>query len=311
MARDLDVTLLRAFLAVVDTGSVTGAAKLLNRTQAAVSQQLKRLEDALATILFDRTGRTLALTPAGEQLLGQARRLVALNDEVYGMMTTPSFDGEVRLGIPMDVVPTYAPTILKRFALAWPQVRVQLMSGNTVQLLAALKTGDLDITLTTEFALKGKGGSTLRRDQLVWVAAPGSDVYARDPLPISIGSPECVFRPVVLDALRGMGREWRFVFEVYNQEAINATVAAGLAVCAMLKDSVPPDLRVLGPEAGLPPLPACGINMYLPAGGGSELGEEMARHIRAEFDLRFGPPVTPIASMPASAPVALDAEAAE
>lgn len=289
MPRDLDVTLLRAFLAVVDTGSVTGAAKLLNRTQAAVSQQIKRLEDTLETELFSRAGRSVSLSVGGEILLAHARRMVALNDEIYGMMTTPSFNGTVRLGIPMDVVPTYAPPILKRFANAWPQVRVELTSRNSVDLLKMLDDGELDVTLTTEFTVLQPGGEVLREDQLVWVSAPDADLAHLDPLPLSIGSPDCRFRPVVLDTLRQAGRNWRFVFEVHNQEALNAVVAAGLAVNALLKDSVPAELRILGPESGLPMLPNCGINLYLPADGGTDLAKALADQIRSEFAYRFGP----------------------
>src|SRR5688572_22278551 len=95
MRRDLDITLLRAFVAIVETGSVTGAARLLNRTQAAVSLQLKRLEDLLEQPLFERVHKRLILASAGEQLLGKAQRLIAMNDDIWGEMTTPSFQGEV------------------------------------------------------------------------------------------------------------------------------------------------------------------------------------------------------------------------
>ena len=75
MRRDLDLALLRAFLAVVETGSVTGAARLLNRTQAAVSLQIKRLEENLGQQLFERDHKRLALAPQGEQLIGHPARL--------------------------------------------------------------------------------------------------------------------------------------------------------------------------------------------------------------------------------------------
>ncbi|MEO1695186.1 MAG: LysR substrate-binding domain-containing protein [Pseudomonadota bacterium] len=290
MTRDIDVSLLRSFLAVVDTGGVTAAAKLLGRTQAAVSQQIKRLEDVLETPLFDRQHKRVSLASGGELLLAQARRIVAMNDEVYGMMTTPSFNGEVRLGIPCDIVPTYAPPILRRFAQAWPKVRVQLISANTVALLGMLEDGDLDVTLTTEIEGGKMAGETLRRDKLVWCAATDGDVHLSETLPLAIGSVDCSFRPAVLTALREAGRDWRFVFEVNNQEAQTATVAAGLAICALLQDSVPAELRILGASSGLPALPSCGINLYLPKGQPSELGAELARQIRLEFEMRFGTP---------------------
>ncbi|MEM6497166.1 MAG: LysR family transcriptional regulator, partial [Pseudomonadota bacterium] len=115
MPRDIDISLLRAFIAVVDTGSVTGAARLLNRTQAAVSQQIKRLEELFGTELFAREHKRITLALDGERLLAQAQKIVALNDETWGLMTTPSFRGEVRLGVPMDIVAHYTPPILRRF----------------------------------------------------------------------------------------------------------------------------------------------------------------------------------------------------
>ena len=91
MRDDLDMARVRAFLAVVETGGVTRAAAVLGLSQAAASQQIKRLEEVLDCRLFERRGRGLILAPAGERLLAQARRLVALNDEVLSSMRAPPF----------------------------------------------------------------------------------------------------------------------------------------------------------------------------------------------------------------------------
>lgn len=290
MPRDLDISLLRAFAAVVETGSVTAASRLLNRTQAAVSQQIKRLEEQLGSELFDRSHKRVSLAPAGERLLGHAARIVALNDETWGLMTTPHYRGAVRLGIPHDIVPTYGPNILRRFGAAWPHVQVSLETPGSAELLRRLDRGELDLILTTELSASGKRSELLRRDRLVWVAAPGSEAHLRHPLPLAIGSPDCRFRPMVLQSLREAGRDWRFVIEVSSQEAVNATVSAGLAVNALLLDSIPAGFAVLGPESGLPPLPEFGIHLYLPPAGNNELAEELANHIRADFAARFGVP---------------------
>jgi hypothetical protein len=89
--------------------------------------------------------------------------------------------------------------------------------------------------------------------------------------------------------LRQAGRDWRAVLEISNQEVVNATISAGVAVGAMLRDSVPNQLEVLGEDSGLPPLPEFLINLSLPPTGGSEIAVEFARHIRAEFVQRFKP----------------------
>ena len=286
MRRDLDLTILRAFLAVVETGSVTGAARQLNRTQAAVSLQIKRLEEVLEQELFERGHKRLSLTPAGEQLIGLAKRLVSLNDEVVDTMTTPSFEGEVRLGLPVDLIVTYAAPILRRFNAKWPGVRVSLIAANSHDLTEQLQHGQLDLVLTTDLEPGGRHVETMATDDLVWVGAPGGQAHRRLPLPIAIGGRSCRFRPVVLEELRSAGIEWRIVLEVANQDAVNATVAAGISLSALLRETVPPGLTALPDDVGLPKLPSFALNLRLPPGGANELAEEMARHIRAEFATR-------------------------
>src|SRR5215203_683355 len=118
MARNIDTSLLRAFVAVAETAGMTAAANLLNVTQAAVSQQIKRLEEAFGAELFERQRRGLRLTAAGERLFAKAKRMLALNDEIWAEMTTPIYEGGVRLGIPYDLVHSYLPLVLKTFSQA-------------------------------------------------------------------------------------------------------------------------------------------------------------------------------------------------
>lgn len=283
MRRDLDLSLLRAFLAVVETGSITSAARLLNRTQAAVSLQIKRLEDSLGHLLFERDHKRLTLTPLGEQLIGHAQRLVAMNDQVLEQMTTPAFEGEVRLGIPVDLIPTFAAPILRRFNARWPSVCVSLSASNSHELVEDLSHSRIDLALTTDLETGGPCCETLGRDELVWVGVPGGAAQRRTPLPIAIGGRRCRFRPVLLDALRKAGIDWRVVIEVPNQDAVNATVAAGISVAALLRETVPPGLEALPRTTELPALPTFAINLRLPPTGANETAAELARHIRAEF----------------------------
>jgi DNA-binding transcriptional LysR family regulator len=289
MLRDIDTTLLRAFTAVVDTGSVTAAARQLNRTQSAISLQIKRLEEMLGAELFEREHRKLTLTPAGERLIGLAIRLVDLNDEIWGQMTTPDFDGEVRFGVPTDIVPTYIPPILKRYNRTWPKVRVTLTLGNSQHLLERLAQGEIDIALTTD-AEPVRNAETLRVDKLVFVGAPNGRAHLMTPLPLAIGDASCRFRPVVLDALREADRPWRLVLEVSHQVAQEAMVLAGIAIFAALSDSVPPTLEVLGRDSGLPELPQFMINMHLSPGANEPLVKAFADHVRSEFQTRFPKP---------------------
>ena len=205
---DIDISLLRAFIAVVETGSVTRAARLLNRTQAAVSLQIKRLEDVLGATLFQREHRALSLAPDGERLIGLAHRMLTLNDEVWNGMRMAPVEGEVRFGVPYDIVGSHIPPVLQSFSQALPRVRVQLVCKSSSALLDELGSGDLDLTLTTEMEC-GSSGETLLIDELVWVAGRGTSVHLERPLPLSLCSKTCRFRPDAIKALQRAGIDWR------------------------------------------------------------------------------------------------------
>ena len=285
MHRDIDTALLRAFVAVVETGSVTGAAVLLSLTQAAVSQQLKRLEELFGTELFERAHKRLTLRPNGERLLAHAHKLVALNDEVFSAMSAPAYEGEVRLGVPHDIVGPYMPPVLKRFDKAWPRVRVSLKCTTTPQLLELLRAGKIDLNLTTELRC-GAGGETLLQDDLVWAGALDGTARSRDPLPVSLGDERCAFRPSVLKALRGAGRDWRPVCEVSSMEPLLASIEADLSIAPLLRSTIPHYLQEITRDGRLPRLPKFLINLYLPPVRQSDIAVELARHIRQEFAAR-------------------------
>lgn len=281
MRNDLDISLLRAFTTIVDAGGVTRAATALGVSQAAASQQVKRLEESLECRLFERAGRRLVLAPAGERLLAQARRLLALNDEVWSSMRTPSFEGEVRFGVPYDIIASFVPAILRRFAKAQPLVRVSLVCEDSQVVREQLAAGKVDLALTTEREC-GRHGETLRTDRLVWVGVPGGDAHLRDPLPVSLGASTCVFRPVAVDALGKARRDWRAVCEVSRMEPVYAAIEAGLAVAPLLRSSVPERFDILGRDARLPTLPEFRINLYAPPGLGPA-ARDLADHVRASF----------------------------
>ena len=275
------IELMRTFLAVVERGGVTRAASALNMSQAAASQQIKRLEEALDCRLFERQGRGLLLAPAGERLLAQARRLVAQSDALLASMRAPPFEGEVRLGVPYDIVGSFVPAILRGFAKAQPRVRVSLVCEDSRIVREQLKSGGVDLAVTTETEC-GRHGETLRTDRLVWVGAAGGDAHLKDPLPVSLGAPTCVFRPVAIEALGKAGRDWRAVCEVSRLEPVYAVLEAGLAVAPLLRSSVPERFEILGREARLPVLPEFRINLYAPPGL-SPAARDLAQHVRKNF----------------------------
>ena len=278
--RDIDVALLRAFIAVAETGGMTRAARHLNLTQAAVSQQIKRLEMLFDTSLFDRSQKQVRLTETGERLVAYARRMLTLNHEVWSVITAPTFEGEVRLGVPHDIVGTFMPQILRSFARSWPRVNVTLVSDTTPTLLAALAHGDLDLTLTTE-ALPA--GETLLVDSLIWVGAPDGEAHLRTPLAVALGGETCAFRAGAVAALTEAGRDWRIMCQVGSLEPVYAVLEADLAIAPFLRSTAPRQLAILSEGAGLPKLPSYHVNLHVPRVDAGDITLALAQGIRAGF----------------------------
>ena len=286
MYRNIDIALLRTFIAVAETGGMTKAGQVLNLTQAAVSQQVKRLEDQFQKRFINRKRRKLRLTPDGERLLAHAQRLVSLNDEVWGSLTAPEFEGELKVGVPHDIVRALMPPILRDFSHTWPQVRISLMPGTSLALLDALDRGTVDLTLTTEIGCRAHGEALLS-DQLVWVGARNGQSYEQDPLPLSVAGASPTFRKAATDALALVKRDWRLVSEDRNMLVFYANLEADLTVAPMLICTVPESLQVLGKDCRLPSLPTFDINLYAPKASIDELTSELAGYIKDQFVKRY------------------------
>jgi len=281
VARNLDLTALRAFVTVVDAGGVTKASGFLNLTQSAVSMQLKRLEEALDISLFNRETRRLNLTGAGEQMLGYARRMLELNDEVLGRLTAKEYEGELVLGVPHDIVYPAVPDVLHRFNAAYPRMKVQLLSHGTIKLKAAMARGEADVILTTEENVD-PGGETLLERPLVWIGANDGQMWKQRPLRLAFER-ACIFRGTALAALDAAGIAWEMAVESDSIRTVEATVSADLALHAIIEGTEPPYVEVVNHGGALPTLPRIRINMYRSELARSEPMDAMVNLIRQAF----------------------------
>lgn len=274
--RNLDVTTLRSFVAVAQAGGVTRAAGFLNLTQSAVSMQLKRLEEMLDLQLLDRTGRGVSLTPAGAQLLTYAQKIVDLNDEIYTRLTDQSWEGEIVLGVPSDIVYPVMPEVLKRMGRSHPRVKLSLVSSFTRVLKEQFARGAVDLILTTEPGL-APGGETLLDVPLRWIGAPGGQAWKTNPLRLAFCR-SCGFREDTLARLDAAGVAWEMAVDADSDTTIDATVSADMAVTARLEGHAPSYLETI--DIGrLPDLGTQKINLYC-GKGKTALVEAVADYIR-------------------------------
>lgn len=281
MARNIDLTALRSFMTVADEGKVTAAATRLNLTQSAVSMQLKRLEEALGQQLLDRAGRGVALTTAGEQLLGYARRLIALNDEVWSRMTHADFEGELTLGAPHDIIYPHIPAVLQRFHREFPRVKVSLSSSFTRRLKDEFSRGAADLILTTESEI-APGGEALQETRLVWVGAHDGAVWKERPLKLGYER-ACIYRPMVQRALDDSGIQWEMAVESDQTRAVEAAVSADLAVHTQIESSIPPYFEVIQHGGALPTLAPILIGLYVAEGPKRPIIDRLAGMIRDAY----------------------------
>ena len=281
MPRNLDLTALRAFVAVADMGGVTRAATMLNLTQSAVSMQLKRLEESLGLPLLDRSGRTIALTASGERLLGYARRMLKLNDDIFAEMTDAGFEGVLTLGVPHDIVYPAIPRVLKSFAGDFPRMRVQLLSSWTSRLKELFEEGRCDMILTTEDHLD-PGGETLIEKRMLWYGAPGGTAWQKRPLPLA-SEPHCQFRKSMYKALDSAGIPWEMAVDSDSTRTVEATVAADFAIIAQIEGSVSPQLEEVHHGGALPQVGMKLINLYVSNVGSDPVRDSLADLVRGAY----------------------------
>lgn len=257
-AKDLQLDWLRALVSVVDAGSLSAAAPLIHRSQSAVSSQIQKLEDAVGRPVLSRGPRHLELTPTGLELLGYARRLLALHGEALEALHGPLLSGQLRLGVPDDYAQRYLTPVLRRFASRHAGVEISLFCEQSTALIPRVQRGELDLALVSRD--RPGRGTLLFAEPLVWVGAAAHEAWRREPLPIAVYEAGSLARRDALAALATQKKRAHRI--VYNSSSLAGQLAAvesGLAVAVLTRCSVPAGLTILGEKQGLPPLPSMDV----------------------------------------------------
>jgi DNA-binding transcriptional LysR family regulator len=272
--RNLDIELLRTFVAVVERESFAAAAAAVLRTQSAVTQQMQRLELQIGKHLFKRVGRGKQLTADGLKLLDYARRLLAVNDEACMALAGASVTGEIRLGAPHDITDSILPNLLAHFSNLFPDLRIAIHMGRSPHLLQALRQGDIDMTVAALDAPELRQ-LTLRTSPIVWMCAAGYRHDPAQPLPLIVAAEASFFRRVAIEHLDRAGIAWRITYSSPTVVGVRAAVRAGLGITARSVEMLGSDLRVLGDDAALPRLPDVSFRLYLSSTGSNPLAARL------------------------------------
>jgi DNA-binding transcriptional LysR family regulator len=274
---NFDVAALRSLLAGMELGSFARAADRVGRSTSAISAQIKKLEEQAGTALFRKSGRGLALTAAGEAMLGYARRLVDLNDEAAAAVRGVDLAGGIRLGLQEEFGEGLLPDVLGRFTRAHPKVRIEAVVARNAELLARIDTGRLDLALIWSdgglgspdpgipgYALGQRAVEPIDEPPMCWVGSATAPMIWEpgEPLPLIAFDRPCQFHAAATAALDRAGIPWRLAFSSPSLGGLWAAAAAGLGLTVRSRYGLPAHVRAVpAGEAGLPGLPSLPLVM--------------------------------------------------
>ncbi|AHE69833.1 transcriptional regulator LrhA [Enterobacter ludwigii] len=251
---NLDLDLLRTFVAVADLNTFAAAAAAVCRTQSAVSQQMQRLEQLVGKELFARHGRNKLLTEHGIQLLGYARKILRFNDEACMSLMYSNLQGVLTLGASDESADTILPFLLNRISSVYPKLALDVSVKRNAFMIEMLNENKVDLVVTTH--RPGQFNClTLRTSPTHWYCAAEYVLQKGEPIPLVLLDDPSPFRDMVLAALNEANIPWRLAYVASTLPAVRAAVKAGLGVTARPVEMMSPDLRVLGKSDGLPALP--------------------------------------------------------
>ena len=279
MARALDIDLLRSYASVAETGALSRAAGRIGRSQAALSMQMKRLEELVGQPLLTRTGRGVVLTVQGERLLVHARRILSAHDDALAELSGGSLTGSLRFGCPDDYAQAFLPTLLRGFARHHPAAAIEVICAATPRLQAQFDRGGLDLALVSVPLAAER--TVLRREDLVWVGTRDATPLRSDPVPLALGDPDTLDHRAALTALDRAGRGYRIAYASGSLSGLLAVVRSGQAIAVLTRSAVPADLRIMTAAGGLPALGRIGVTLRIDARHATPLARAFARHVEA------------------------------
>jgi len=245
----MDLVALQIFKAVAESGGITRAAARLHRVQSNITTRVKQLEASLGAQLFHRHRRRLELSPEGRTLLAYAERLLALSSEARAALRSGAPRGVLRIGSLESTAATRLPPVLSRYHLAYPEVRLEMVTGTSGALVGKVLAGDLEAAFVAEpFTAQGLEMQRAFSEELVLIAPKGfaAITSAKDAahLPVLAFAAGCSYRLRLESWLGRAGVSPERVMEYGSYHAIVACVAAGCGI-AVVPRSV---IRALRPE---------------------------------------------------------------
>jgi len=239
----LDLELLNTFAVVVAEGGFKGAAGRLFRSQAAVSMQIKRLEEQLGDRVLERSNQGIRLTACGKTLLAYTDQLLRLNNEALGALRQEPLHGQVHFGIPTDYARTFLDCFLPRLRESFPGLTPRITCARSRTLREKVQCSELDIAVVTGEP-RFPRERVLWSEKAAWYAPVGVPVDQETDLPLALFDANCILRDLCLGDLKQAGIQYHPVITSPDLDNVGAAVDAGFAVALLPETSVVDSSRV-------------------------------------------------------------------
>ncbi|KAF1016782.1 MAG: HTH-type transcriptional regulator YofA [Stenotrophomonas maltophilia] len=246
-----DLDLLQALVRVADCGSFTTAATRLHSTQSTVSQKIRRLEELAGHRLLERGHRDVQPTDAGHTLLGYARRMLDLNEELLQALAGAAVETAVRIGVPEDFVNPQTTRMLAAFSRRHPQVKLEISSGLSRDLAHGFDHGELDLVLVKQ-RRNSRQAVQCRPEPMHWIDSLRRPSLALDPVPLVTFPPRGLYRDEMIHAVEALGLRWRIAFTSSSLSGIQGAVADGIGISLLPRRAVGREHRIIDGQRQLP-----------------------------------------------------------
>ena len=239
--------------AVGRAGESSAAAGQLQKSPAAVSVHMQRLEAVAGGQLLHRDNQSVILTALGKKLLRSTAELLRTHDKIVADLHGPDLEGRITLGVPDEYAEQIIKEILPTFTASWPNVVMELKLGPSNELKEWVQRGKLNAALVVQPKQEVcHNAQLLMSTTPVWVGPLSKDVALEDPLPLAVYAAPCVYRQAITESLKASGRRSRIVLESHSSQAVKACVEAGLAVSLIDRGKVTEHMHIL---EGMPDVP--------------------------------------------------------
>jgi len=263
--RGFDLTQLRTFVAVAESGSVSAGAERVFLSQSSVSEQLKKLEERAGQPLFVRSKQGVSATPAGSRLLEHARRIIAMSEAAFEDLQGRSLDGELRIAITDYYRPHDIARILKTFSEQHPRLKLHV----TVLPSAVIDSsaGDdasfdigLSLRLVTGNSRASSGRSSaqstvVRREKLLWASASDASPRPVAPYQLVLLPSSCQLQRFVVKLLDENKVSYVVSHSASGVAGLQLALKAGLGISCLNESSIGAGVVACPPGIGLPALP--------------------------------------------------------